>query len=197
MTEAPVGRRERKKAATRQSIAEAALQLFLERGYDQVSVRQVADAADVSTTTLFKHFAGKEALVFDREPGRESELVAAVRTRSAGESVLDALQRHVITAYLEVSTHPQAAEFAALVEETPVLREYSERMWTRHAQSLGAAVAEEIGAAADDLACMALARYVLDIPVLVRRQDDARTAIETVFDLLGRGWSSVEASRRA
>ncbi|MFD6073807.1 TetR/AcrR family transcriptional regulator, partial [Amycolatopsis lurida] len=48
------GRRERKKAATRQALADAALKLFLERGYDQVSIRDIAEAADVSTTTLFK-----------------------------------------------------------------------------------------------------------------------------------------------
>ncbi|MGY5138836.1 TetR/AcrR family transcriptional regulator, partial [Streptomyces nigrescens] len=62
-----MGRRERKKAATRQALADAALRLFLERGYDQVSIRDIAEAADVSTTTLFKHFPGKEALVFDAD----------------------------------------------------------------------------------------------------------------------------------
>ncbi|WP_147264659.1 TetR/AcrR family transcriptional regulator, partial [Streptomyces sp. NBRC 110611] len=58
------GRRERKKAQTRKALADAALRLFLERGYDGVSVKDVAEAADVSVTTLFKHFSGKEALVF-------------------------------------------------------------------------------------------------------------------------------------
>ncbi|MFE2143549.1 TetR/AcrR family transcriptional regulator, partial [Streptomyces sp. NPDC059456] len=52
---APTGRRERKKAATRRAIADAALHLFLERGYDEVGIREIADAADVSNTTLFKH----------------------------------------------------------------------------------------------------------------------------------------------
>ncbi|WP_280431681.1 helix-turn-helix domain-containing protein, partial [Nocardia brasiliensis] len=56
------GRRERKKAANRQALADAALRLFLERGYDAVGVREIADAADVSVATLFKHFpGGKEA----------------------------------------------------------------------------------------------------------------------------------------
>ena len=74
----PAGRRERKKVATRAAIADAALQLFLVRGYDQVSVRDVADAADVAVTTLFQHFPGKEALVFDQDENREAALVAAV-----------------------------------------------------------------------------------------------------------------------
>jgi AcrR family transcriptional regulator len=55
MTE-PEGRRERKKAQTRKAIADAALELFSERGYDNVGVREVADAADVALSTLFKHF---------------------------------------------------------------------------------------------------------------------------------------------
>src|ERR1700754_3127877 len=96
MTEPPAGRRERKKAATRQAIADAALRLFLEHGYDQVSIRDIADAADVSTTTLFKHFTGKEALVFDEEADREAELVGAVRDRPAGTRILDALREHIL-----------------------------------------------------------------------------------------------------
>ncbi len=52
----PSGRRERKKAATRQKIADTALRLFLERGYDDVGIRDVAAEADVAVTTLFSHF---------------------------------------------------------------------------------------------------------------------------------------------
>lgn len=71
-----VGRRERKKAATRQAIADAALELFLEHGFDRVSVRDVAEKADVSTTTLFAHFPSKESLVFDREEDVDARLRA-------------------------------------------------------------------------------------------------------------------------
>src|SRR5919108_5317652 len=102
MSVPPVGRRERKKAATRQAIADAALELFLERGYDQVSIRDIADAADVSTTTVFKHFTGKEALVFDQDQDRESELITAVRQRAAGESIPHALRRHVLDTWLPI-----------------------------------------------------------------------------------------------
>ncbi|WP_280456240.1 helix-turn-helix domain-containing protein, partial [Nocardia brasiliensis] len=67
------GRRERKKAANRQALADAALRLFLERGYDAVGVREIADAADVSVATLYKHFpGGKEAQVFDQDADREA-----------------------------------------------------------------------------------------------------------------------------
>ncbi len=188
MMETTPGRRERKKAATRQAIADAALELFLERGYDTVSIRDIAEAADVSTTTLFKHFTGKEALVFDRDTERETELLSVVRDRGSGEGVLDALRRHAIDTSIELAGHPQAAPFTELVETTPALRDYSERMWTRHTASLGTAIAEELGREPDDLACHALARFVLDIPALIRGRKDAEASISTVFDLLSSGW---------
>ncbi len=188
MTVPPVGRRERKKAATRQAIADAALRLFLERGYDQVGIREIADAADVSTATVFKHFSGKEALVFDQDEDRESELIAAVRQRGVGQSILDALQQHVLDTWLPIAAHPQMAEFINLVDATPVLRAYAERMWTRHTDGLSAAIADELGVDHDTLACVALARFVLEIPALVRGRQDRRAAVEAIFDILTHGW---------
>jgi AcrR family transcriptional regulator len=188
MTEPPAGRRERKKAATRQAIADAALRLFLERGYDAVSIRDIAEAADVSTTTLFKHFPGKEALVFDQDENQESELTAAVRERAPGQSIPDALRQHVLGSYLPVAAHPQRAEFIRLVETTPALRAYAERMWTRHTDSLAAAIADEAGVEHDNLSCVALARFALEIPALARGQSDRRAAVETIFDILTHGW---------
>ncbi|POX37431.1 hypothetical protein C3486_28320 [Streptomyces sp. Ru73] len=91
----PAGRRERKKARTRQSLADAALRLFLVGGYDRVGVKDVADAADVSVTTLFKHFPCKEALVFDRDDAIREALVAAVRDRTPGLSIPRALCAYV------------------------------------------------------------------------------------------------------
>ncbi|BCY13219.1 TetR/AcrR family transcriptional regulator [Actinoplanes sp. L3-i22] len=190
MTEVPIGRRERKKAATRQALADAALRLFLEHGYDQVGIRDIAEAADVSTTTLFKHFSGKEALVFDQEEGRDEILAAVVRDRPPGRDVLDALREHVLATWLPIAEHPLRADFVHLVDGTPALRAYSERMWTRHAGALGAAIAAELGAPADDLACVTLARFVLEIPALTSARPDRRAAVETIFDLLANGWKN-------
>ncbi len=80
----PLGRRERKKAATRTAILEAATALFLERGFDAVTVREIADQADVTPKTVFTHFPQKEALVFADEKERHDRLVAAVRDRGPG-----------------------------------------------------------------------------------------------------------------
>src|ERR1700759_2833431 len=62
------GRRARKKAATRAAIADAALSLFMAHGYEGVSIRQIAEAADVSVATGFVHFPSKEALICDEPP---------------------------------------------------------------------------------------------------------------------------------
>ncbi|MEU4658501.1 helix-turn-helix domain-containing protein [Streptomyces sp. NPDC023723] len=182
------GRRERKKAATRQAIADAALRLFLERGYDQVSVRDVAEAADVSVTTVFKHFSGKEALVFDREASTDAALVAAVRERAPGSTVPDALRQHVLDTWLPVAEHPQRAEFNRLVDTTPALRAYAERMWVRHTDTLAAAIADEFGVEHGHLACTALARFVLDVPALAQGRPDHKAAVEELFTILTDGW---------
>nr|BFE58991.1 TetR/AcrR family transcriptional regulator [Dactylosporangium thailandense] len=188
MTEAPPGRRERKKAATRQSIADAALRLFLERGYDQVSIRDIADAADVSTTTLFKHFPSKEALVFDMDEDREARLVAAVRDRPAGTDVIEALRGYARDHWLPLADDPRLAAFTALVDATPALRDYAERMWSRHTDSLAAAIADACGAPAGDVASAALARFMLQIPAITRGRPDPEAAVEVVFGILADGW---------
>jgi AcrR family transcriptional regulator len=186
-TTQPPGRRERKKAATRQALADAALRLFLERGYDQVSVRDVAEAADVSTTTVFKHFPGKEALVFDLEADREAALVAAVRDRPAGQSVPAALHAYV-RRVCRVADHPDFAAFQRLIADTPALRAYSRAMWMRHEAALARAVAEDAGAAEDDPSCAALAHFALESLALARDHPDPDAVVGAAFALLERGW---------
>src|SRR3954469_12112079 len=83
------GLRERKKRATRDAIAAAARRLFAERGFDAVTVAEVAVAADVSEKTVFNHFATKEDLVFAGGDTRLAQLQAAIADRPAGTSVLE------------------------------------------------------------------------------------------------------------
>ena len=189
----PTGRRERKKAATRQAIADAALALFLERGYDQVSIREIADAADVSTTTLFKHFNGKEALVFDEDAQIEARLVAAVRDRAPGTSIPQAL-RALTLERLKFPTEDEAfAAYTRLVEGTPVLREYWHRMWMRHEGALATAVAAEVGASPEDAACAVLAHFALETASLARASKDPKGTVDVAFAVLENGWAGAGA----
>ncbi|WP_346172521.1 helix-turn-helix domain-containing protein [Streptomyces cuspidosporus] len=189
---APMGRRERKKAATRQAIADAALHLFLERGYDAVGIREIADAADVSTTTLFKHFPVKEALVFDEDAEQETRLLAAVRERPQGQSIPAALREHALTARLaSADVDARFTAFTNLVADTPALRDYAQKMWLRHTTALAQAIAEESGLAAGDPACTALAHFALEAPRAAYGHDNPRQAIVRAFDLLEHGWSAL------
>ncbi|MEU7638484.1 MULTISPECIES: TetR/AcrR family transcriptional regulator [unclassified Streptomyces] len=187
---APLGRRERKKAATRKALADAALRLFLEHGYDQVGIRDVAEAADVSTTTLFKHFPSKEALVFDEGDAIRAALLAAVRHRPAGLSIPGALRDHVLRARLPkgANADPDFTRFLELVDQTPALRDYARRMWLQHEIDLAAAIADESGAPADDPLCRALARFALEARDLGHGSPDPEAAIRRAFDLLEHGW---------
>ncbi|MGH3255468.1 MAG: TetR/AcrR family transcriptional regulator [Streptosporangiaceae bacterium] len=92
------GRRERKKAEVRQRISDAATGLFLRHGFDQVSVSQIAEAADVARPTVFAHFPRKEDLFFDRYPEVAGQLTRAVLERPAGTSAVSALRDALVAA---------------------------------------------------------------------------------------------------
>jgi AcrR family transcriptional regulator len=123
----PVGLRERKKARTRKAISETAIALFLERGYDDVSVVEIAAAAEVSKRTLFAYFPTKDDLVLHRFADHEDEPARVVRGRAPGESPLAALRRQrraalehrdPITGLCDV---PEVMAFYRLVAQTPAL----------------------------------------------------------------------------
>lgn len=192
---APVGRRERKKAATRQAIADAALRLFLDRGYDDVGIREIAEAADVSTTTLFKHFPVKEALVFDEDSDQETRLLDAVRQRPEGQSIPEALREHAL--HYRIAAAGSDARFTAffdLVNSTPALRDYVQAMWLRHTDALAAVIAEESGLPADDPTGAVLAHFALEAPRAARGQDDPRHVITRAFELLENGWDGLTSA---
>ncbi|MHA6758960.1 TetR/AcrR family transcriptional regulator [Streptacidiphilus sp. PAMC 29251] len=186
------GRRERKKAATRQAIADTALRLFLQRGYEQVGVREIAEGADVSVSTLFNYFPqGKEALVFDQEARNEAALVSVVTDRPPGQTVPQALRAYLI-GFVD-STHtrdPRFAEFQQLIQETPVLREYSRTMWLRHEHALARALADQTGRPQDDLICAAYARFALEALAFAGSRPDPAAAIDQACLLLDQGWTT-------
>src|SRR3954453_23653014 len=92
------GLRARKKAQTRDQIAETARRLFEERGFDAVTVAEVAREAEVAEKTVFNYFPAKEDLFYSRLEQFEEELLAAIRERAAGQSVLGAFREFVMRA---------------------------------------------------------------------------------------------------
>lgn len=185
----PTGRRERKKAATRQKIADAALRLFLERGYEAVGIREVAVEADVAVTTLFSHFASKEALVFEQDRGFEQGLVRAVADRAPGEPLIPALRREV-RALVRHCTAPEAAPVWNMIESSAELREYEESMRLRHAETLAAAVAADLEVPEASIACRTVARFVIDAYCLAREAEDPEAAVDEVFRMIEAAWAA-------
>jgi AcrR family transcriptional regulator len=126
MTE-PTGLRARKKARTHDAIADAAISLFLAHGFDQVSVTDIAAAAEVSKPTLFRYFATKEDLVLHRFADHSGESARVVRDREPGVPPVTALHRHFragLDRYEPVTglnDHPGVVAFHRLVFGTPSL----------------------------------------------------------------------------
>ncbi|MFF0250487.1 TetR/AcrR family transcriptional regulator [Streptosporangium sandarakinum] len=183
----PSGRRERKKAATRQKIADAALRLFLERGYDAVGIRDVAAEADVAVTTLFSHFASKEALVFEQDEDFEQRLTRAVTGRAPHEPLIPALHRE-IQALVRHCTADGVAPIWEMIDETPALREYEKSMRLRHAESLATAIAADLDLPQTATACRAIARFAIDAYSLAREAADPEAALDEVFRMIEAAW---------
>ncbi|MET9621674.1 TetR family transcriptional regulator [Streptomyces sp. NPDC006464] len=123
----PTGLRARKKERTRDAIGDAAVSLFLERGFDRVSVNDVAAAAEVSKPTLFRYFPTKEDLVLHRFADHQGEAARVVRDRGPGIQPMAALHRH-FRAGLDrhdpvtgLNDHPEVVAFHRLVFTTPSL----------------------------------------------------------------------------
>jgi AcrR family transcriptional regulator len=185
----PPGRRERKKAATRQKIADTAMRLFLERGYDAVGIRDVAAEADVAVTTLFSHFPAKEALVFEQDTHFEQNLLRAVGERAPDEPLVPALRRE-IQALVRHCTADAAAPTWRMIDSSPALREYEESMRLRHAESLAAAMAADPALARTPTACRAIARFVIDAYAVAREAPDPQAAVDEVFVLVEAAWQA-------
>jgi AcrR family transcriptional regulator len=139
---AGVGLRETKKLAMRQQIADVAMRLFVERGFDRVTVAEVAAAVGVSEKTVFNYFPTKEDLFFDEVPERAQRLAEAIRTRPGGESILAALRSLQVGEAARL-TSPGFATFARVLEESEALQAKELEIMAVFAQSLSGALEEE------------------------------------------------------
>jgi AcrR family transcriptional regulator len=139
-----VGLRESKKVQTRQAIADKAMQLFAQRGFDRVTVAEVAAAAGVSEKTVFNYFPTKEDLFFDEVPARKAALVAAIRERRPGDSILASLRRLQAEQCPRLCS-PGFAIFARIVEESPALRSKELELMAQFRQVLEDAIRTELG----------------------------------------------------
>src|SRR3954464_11006241 len=150
------GLRERKKEQTRQLIAEAARRLFGERGFERVTVAEVARAAEVSEQTVFNYFPTKEDLVYWRLSSFDDEALRTIREREPGEPALAAFGRFILAERGLLARHdPQAREELAaltrMIAGSPALLAREQQIFASYTASLAALLAEETGADAADV----------------------------------------------
>lgn len=161
------GLRERKKRQTRELIAGAAWDLFLERGFDRVTVADVARAADVSEATVFNYFPTKEDLAYHRMQDFETEMLTAIREREPGTSIVEAFGRFVLETrgFLREGDDGSSGSPEKIMRmfTSPSLVAREREIFDRYALALAALIAEERGVAADDLESHVIANALIGL----------------------------------
>jgi AcrR family transcriptional regulator len=204
-----VGLRDLKKQQTRTAIADTALRLFMKRGFDHVTVAEVAEAAGVSEKTVFNYFPSKEDLFFDEVDEREAALVIAIRERRPDESILAALRRSQLAGCGRMCSEGFAG-FARLIEASPSLRAKELEVMARFTRTLADTLEEELGC--DDLDARVAASLLVGVHwqffVIARQRALAghhgpaatrrlRADLEHAYELLERGLGDLGASGAA
>jgi AcrR family transcriptional regulator len=165
------GLRERKKQQTRDLIAQTARRLFMEHGFDAVSVADVAREAAVSRKTVFNYFPTKEDLFYSGLELFEERLLDAVRTRRPGESIVAAFARFVTESPggLLASDDPDAGKrlraINQLISESPTLLARERQIHARYTDALAALVADETDARPQDIAPWIAANAMMGLHV--------------------------------
>ena len=154
------GLRERKKRQTRDTIAEAAMTLFGEHGFDAVTVADVARAADVSEKTVFNYFPAKEDLVFPDSEERLSAVLERIRNRPKGTSLVEPFRASTMEFLDSIERGPVDAIIARpkLVMRSQALRERLFLWWEQEAALLAPVIAEEAGDDGGELVPAVVAR---------------------------------------
>jgi AcrR family transcriptional regulator len=171
------GLRARKKERTHQAISDAAISLFLAHGYDQVSVADVAAAAEVSKPTLFRYFPAKEDLVLHRFADHQGEWAGVVRDRAPGEPPLTALHHHFREGLRErdpvtgLNDHSEVLAFHDLVFSTPALIERLVRYATRDQDALTEALRETAATQPHDMAPRLAATQLVAVRQVLAREN--------------------------
>ncbi|WP_338494857.1 TetR family transcriptional regulator [Streptomyces sp. SJL17-4] len=181
------GLRERKKERTRQALSDVAVALFLERGFDAVSVAEVAAAAEVSKPTLFRYFPAKEDLVLHRFADHEDESARVVAAgRRAGTAPLDALSAHLLDGLARrdpvtgLCDHPSVLAYLRLLYGTPALVGRLHAYRVRSEAALADALAA--GAEGDPLLARLAAGQIVTVLRILAEENTARIAAGETAD---------------
>jgi AcrR family transcriptional regulator len=143
-----IGLRERKKQRTREEISDAALRLFAERGFEDVTTAEIAEAADVSQKTVFNYFPTKEDLVYSRGEEVEQQLREAIEGRERGQSVVDGMRRFLFDVFSRLGDKdaPEAiGSRARIIAASPALQARERAVFEGLTRRLAELIAEKEG----------------------------------------------------
>lgn len=147
-------RRTRKRLATRQAISDAATRLFMEHGFDRVTVDEIAEAADVGRMTVFNHFPRKEDMFFDREEEIRGMVAVAIHGRDAGASPVTALRllahRCIEDRNPLLPLFGTPLRFVATALASEALKARARQMGSEFTRVLAAMMAESVDRPTDD-----------------------------------------------
>jgi len=198
--------RQRKKDDTRRMISVVASGLFAQRGFDAVTVSDIAAAAGVAKMTVFNYFARKEELFFDRNEEARGLLAGVLEGRREGEPVLDLLRRAVHELAREghvfVKFNRKVSSFWRTVEASDALRAYVREMRSDAEAALAAAIAAESGGRAVDanarlLAGIVVTGWAMAYAEAMRRQragESAEAAGRAFLEVVDRGFGAARAA---
>lgn len=139
------GLRERKKARNRRHIADTAARLFAERGYEHVTVTDVARAAEVAEQTVYNYFPAKENLVTDREEQVQDRLCGLIRSRPPGGTATAAIRGFVLESVVGIRAIPPEqwrGELGYLAAISPTVHRLALELIDRLATALASAISE-------------------------------------------------------
>jgi AcrR family transcriptional regulator len=162
------GLRERKKQRTRELLTETARRLFAERGFERVSIAEIARAADVSEATVFNYFPTKEDLVYSGFEAFEEQLLEAIRNRPIGQSVVGAFGEFILEprGFLGEADEKRVAELVAvtrMIEASAALRAREQQVLARYTDALAELIAAETSASPADLRPYAAANALIGV----------------------------------
>lgn len=143
------GLRERKRRETRALIAGTAMRLFMRRGFDAVSVAEIAAGAGVAEKTVYNYFPVKAEMFFDEAGDVLAELLAAVRSRPAGQSAVDAVSTFIAgRGEWAAGRRPEqpTGRFRQLIADSTALQAQQRLMFAGFEAALADALADETGA---------------------------------------------------
>ena len=202
----PPDRRSRKRLATRDGISVAATRLFLERGFDHVTVDEIAQAADVGRMTVFNHFPRKEDMFFDRDEEAREVLRDALRQRDPRATPIETLRllAHRLVAqrspFVEFSAASQG--FVETIEASETLKARARAIRDEIAQVVAVALAECAGREAADpdahLAASLLSATwtaaLVQAHLAFRQRQDARKAKAVFLAIVDKGTIGLKAA---